>query len=159
MKLVYSLIFVLMATNGFADDLKTIEHTRNLSDRLINHFIKAEFKQGLDMAKPHWPLPEVEIDGLANKIATQWPIVDQRFGKPTGTEFLSEERIGASFVRYSYLHKFENHAIYWRITFYKPVDAWKINAIQFFDTIEPLFERMKNKDGAKPADRAQGISL
>ena len=143
MKFIFGLIILLMATNVFADDLKSLKQTRDLSDKIVNQFVHADFKQGLALAKPHWPLPEIEIDGLANQIANQWPLVDRRFVKPTGKEFVREERIGESFVRYSYLHKFDNHSIYWRITFYKPSDIWIVNGIQFLDNLEPLFERVK----------------
>ena len=93
----------------------------------------------LAIAKAYWPLPPVEIDGLANQINTQWSIVNQRFGEPTGIEFIREERLGKSFVKYYYLHKFENHAIYWKFVFYKPVDKWKINSIVFEDNLDFLF--------------------
>ena len=105
----------------------------------MQHFLKSEFVKELDVAKAYWPLNPVEIDGLANKINTQWSIVQQRFGKPTGTEFIKEERLGTSFVRFYYLHKFENHAIYWKFTFYKPKNEWKINSITFKDNLEILF--------------------
>ena len=105
----------------------------------MQHFLKAEFVEGLDMAKAYWPLPPVEIDGLANKINTQWGLVQQRFGRPTGIEFIQEERLGKSFVRFYYLHKFENHAIYWKFTYYKPKNEWKINGITFQDNLEFLF--------------------
>jgi len=105
----------------------------------MQHFVREEFIKGLDIAKAHWPLPPVEIDGLANQIKTQWSIVRQRFGKPAGIELIKEERIGTSFVRFYYLHKFENHAIYWRFTFYKPKKIWKINGITFKDDLDFLF--------------------
>lgn len=34
----------------------------------MDHFVKAEFQEGLNLAKKYWPIPEVEIDGLANQI-------------------------------------------------------------------------------------------
>ena len=105
----------------------------------MQYFLKAEFVEGLNIAKVYWPLPPVEIDNLANQIITHWAIVKQRFGKPTGMEFIQEERLGKSFVRFYYLHKFENHAIYWRFTYYKPKNEWKINGITFKDNLEFLF--------------------
>jgi hypothetical protein len=136
------LIGFLFLVSGVASatGLDSPKDTRALSDKIIGHFVKTEFQEGLNIAKQYWPLPEVEIDGLANKISTQWPIVDQRFGKPTGYEFIKEEKIGHSFVRYYYLHKFQNHAIYWRLTFYKPVDTWVVNGITFLDSLDQLFE-------------------
>ncbi|MGB5473679.1 MAG: hypothetical protein WBQ78_09405 [Gammaproteobacteria bacterium] len=132
-------LILIVAQSVSAGTLNEIADTRSLSDKIMQHFLKAEFVEGLDIAKGHWPLPPVEIDGLANQINTQWSIVQQRFGKPTGEEFIKEERIGKSFVRFFYLHKFENHAIYWEFTYYKPNKEWKINGITFKDDLDFLF--------------------
>ena len=140
MKRIIGIVLLLIASVAFADSIDSIKETRSIADEMINHFVKKEFQKGLALAKPHWPLPEVEIDSLANKIATQWPILDQRFGQATGQEFIREERIGKSFVRYYYLHKFQKHAIYWQITFYRSSDKWQINMVTFKDSLEPLFE-------------------
>lgn len=132
-------LMIIVAQSASAASLKDMSETKSLSNKIMQHFLKAEFAEGLDMAKVYWPLPPVEIDGLANKINTQWSLVQQRFGKPTGMEFLQEETLGESFVRFYYLHKFENHAIYWKFTYYKPKNEWKINGITFQDNLEILF--------------------
>jgi hypothetical protein len=142
MRAMRALIVVLMifaAQSASAASLKDISETKSLSNKIMQHFLKAEFVKGLNIAKAYWPLPPVEIDGLANKINTQWSIVQKRFGKPTGIEFIKEERLGKSFVRFYYLHKFENHAIYWKFTYYKPKNEWKVNSITFRDDLDFLF--------------------
>jgi hypothetical protein len=133
---VFALLFSQVIT---AAPLKDVTETKTLSNTIMQHFLKEEFDKGLNIAKSHWPLPPVEIDGLANQINTQWSVVQQRFGKPTGIELVSEERIGQSFVRYYFLHKFENHAIYWKFTYYKPNNEWKVNGITFQDDLDFLF--------------------
>ncbi|ACM21328.1 hypothetical protein Geob_2985 [Geotalea daltonii FRC-32] len=138
-KIIFVLLW-LIPQFSLAGELQTTKEAKELSENIVGYFIKADFKKGLELAKPFWPLPEVEIDGLANQIATQWPVVQQRFGKATGKEFVREESIGKSFVRYYYLHKFENHSLLWRFTFYKPLNTWKINGIQYIDDFDYLFE-------------------
>jgi hypothetical protein len=132
-------LMIISAQSASGASLNEISDTKSLSDKITQHFLKSEFIEGLNIAKMHWPLAPVEIDGLANKINTQWSIVQQRFGKPTGMEFIKEERLGKSFVRFYYLHKFENHAIYWKFTYYKPKDKWKVNGITFRDDLDFLF--------------------
>jgi len=73
-----------LAQSVYAEGLKEVSETKSLSDKIMQHFIKEEFKTGLGIAKKYWPMPEVEIDSLANTINTQWSIVRQRFGKPFG---------------------------------------------------------------------------
>ena len=59
---------------------------------------------------------------------------------PQAWSLLGQEKVGKSFILYYYLHKFENHAIYWRFTFYKPNDVWKVNGITYRDDLDFLFE-------------------
>ena len=132
-------LMIIAAQSASGASLNEISDTKSLSHKIMQHFLKSEFVEGLNIAKAHWPLPPVEIDGLANKINTQWSMVQQRFGKPTGIEFIKEERLGKSFVRFYYLHKFENHAIYWKFTYYKAKNKWKVNGITFRDDLEFLF--------------------
>lgn len=140
MKYILAISLFFLTQSVYADSLKSLSETKKLSDSIVQHFVKEQFETGLGMAKKYWPLPEVEIDGLAITIKTQWGGVRNRYGRTTGSEFLGEQKIGHSFVRYYYLHKFENHAMYWRITFYKPKDVWVINGITYRDELDILFE-------------------
>ncbi|MFK3860646.1 hypothetical protein [Pseudoalteromonas rhizosphaerae] len=142
MRVVLGIMFVLFAGFSSANTLNNEESTRVLSDKMIQHFYKKEFQKGINLAKPYWPLADVELDNLVNTIKGQWPVVDQRFGEATGTDFIKTEKIGSSFIRYYYLHKFNNHAIYWQITFYKPESEWKVNNLLYLDTLDPLYERV-----------------
>lgn len=142
MRIILGIVFVLLTGITSANTLDNEESTRVLSDKMIQHFYKKEFQKGIDLAKPYWPLAAVELDNLVNTIKGQWPVVDQRFGEATGTDFIKTEKIGSSFIRYYYLHKFNNHAIYWQVTFYKPENEWKVNNLMYLDTLDPLYERV-----------------
>lgn len=139
-KLGFVFLLLIISLNAKAGGFKNEKETKAFADSLVSQFIKNNFKLALNKSKPYWPIPAVEIDSLANKINQQWPIVKQRFGKTTGKEFVQTKRIGKSFIRYIYLHKFENHAIYWQIDFYKPRAEWKINQIIFLDNLGTLYE-------------------
>lgn len=135
-----TIIFLLVSLQVQASGFSTAEETRKFSDQTIELFVQGKFNEALNQAKPFWPIPAVEVDGLANQIAQQWPVIDRRFGASLASEFVRTEKIANSFVRHYYLHKFENHAIYWQIDFYKPKDSWKINMIVFLDSLDVLFE-------------------
>jgi len=140
MKIIASIFLIAISGLSFADTMKSEKDTRKFSDQLTNNIYKEKFQTTFDAAKPHWPIPPVEIDSVVNKINQQWPLVRQRFGNPVGIEFIKKKRIGKSFLRYYYLHKFENHAIYWRIDYYKAKNEWKINTVVFLDSLGELFE-------------------
>jgi len=139
MKYLLIIIFTVIPLQSHADGFSSTTETKSFADKTMDLFIQKKFTEGLNAAKAYWPLPAVEIDGLINKIKQQWAIIDRRYGKTTGKEFIRTEKIGNSFIRYYYLHKFENHAIYWRFDFYKPRTKWKINAISFVDNLKILY--------------------
>lgn len=137
LSLVFCLIF---SAPSIANTLNNTSETREFAQELVTLFANEKFSEALNKSKKYWPLPEVEIDNMANKITMQWPVIQQRFGKAIGTELVKEQRIGNSFHRYYFLHKFENHAIYWRFDFYKAKENWKINRIVFKDDLDTLYE-------------------
>lgn len=139
-KFILLFLLIILSNSTYAAGLKTEQECKSFSDKLIDYFVNEKFQEGLNTTKPFWPLPEVEINGMANQIKQQWPIVDQRFGKAIAKEFVKEKKIGKSFLRYYYLHKFENHAIYWQLDFYKPHKEWIVNSINYLDNLNPLFE-------------------
>ena len=68
MRAMRALIIVLMflaAQSAYAASLKDISKTKSLSNKTMQHFLKAAFVEGLNIAKAYWPLPAVEIDALA----------------------------------------------------------------------------------------------
>jgi hypothetical protein len=125
----------IVSGEGFS----SLNNAREITDKAMGYFKLDKISEGYSVLKPYWPLPSVEIDNLINKTTTQWPMVKQRFGESLGTEFIKEERVGKSFVRYTYLHKFNNHAIRWLFILYKPKGQWVINGVSFDDNVNELF--------------------
>ena len=140
MKHIIPSALLLFSIFSYGQGFQSEKEARNFSDKLMDYFVAEKFHDGLNMAKPYWPLPAVEIDALANQINQQWPIINQRFGQAISKEYVKEKRIGKSFLQYYFIHKFENHSLYWRFDFYKPDDKWKINQIIFLDNLEALYE-------------------
>ncbi len=90
--------------------------------------------------KPYWLLPVSELDGLAAATVTQRASVEARFGESLGYELISQETVGDSLLRFTYLEKNQMHGLRWVFRFYKPRDSWTINSIHWDDSIELLFE-------------------
>ena len=117
-----------------------IADTRALADQAMKLVQQEKLVEAYAVVKAFWPAPAVEIDGLANQTNTQWPMIQQRFGKSTSTEFIEESKVGESFIRYTYLQKFERHAIRWTFVFYKPVSHWLVNSVAWDDGVHELFD-------------------
>lgn len=122
-----------------AADFASLADARRFTDQAVELFRDEKITEAFEAMKPYWPLPAAEIETVANQTNLQWPIVRQRFGPSVGTEFVKQLDGGPSFARFIYLQKFQNHAIRWVFTFYKPKDRWVINAVSFDDQINLLF--------------------
>lgn len=133
------LVVALTAAGQDAPPLTTTADARKLADKAVALFQQGKFAEAYGALKPYWPLAAVEIDSLANQTETQWPVVRQRFGASIGSEFISEKKVGNSFVQFIYIQKFERHALRWLFTFYKPTDRWIVNGASFDDTISAMF--------------------
>jgi len=137
-------LLILLSITLVALELpKKIEYTdkpKDIVTTIMEYFVQSNYKGGLALAKKYWVLPDREIDALLRQIHRQSAIINKRFGKSLSYEFIKMQRLGRSFVRYYYLQKFENHAIYWQFTFYRPKSLWQINQINFKDDLHILFE-------------------
>jgi len=144
MKIFNILIIVLLMTQtASAETIKDVPGTRSLSDKIVHLFLKEKFDKGMTLSKQYWSMPSFELDRLASQLNSQWPPMKKNYGEPVGMEFVKATKINDTFVKYYYLHKFQNHAIYWMITFYKPAKAWKLNGITFKSDTSILFETEK----------------
>ena len=93
-----------------------------------------------DILKDHWVLPTEELTLLTRQHVQWHQVISPRFGKVVGVEFLGKEQIGKSFVRFSYLEKFERHAVLWVLDFYYCEGKWKLNNIMASDEVSRLFK-------------------
>ena len=125
---------------ALSDDFASLAEARKITDKAVSLFKQEKIVAAYDTLKPYWPLPTVEIDNLANQTNIQWPSLKQRFGVSIAAEFVTESKVGDSLARFVYLQKFQNTAIRWIFTFYKPKDHWIINSVSFDDRVGLLFE-------------------
>lgn len=120
--------------------LTSVEATKALCDKAVSQLVGEKPSQAMAVVKPYWTLPAQELDELAYKTDSQLAMVAGRFGKPVGYEFVDTRTVGRSFVRHTYLGKFERHAVRMSCTFYKPADRWVVNGIVWDDQISRMFD-------------------
>ncbi len=137
------ILLLFIACGANAETLQSASQTKAVADEIMKHFVKEEFAAGIEIAKKYWPTSPDELDALAKQIGEQWAVVRQNYGTPMDYEFIRVDRLGSSFVRLYFLHKFEVSAIHWKFTFYKPQDGWLITDLSFQGDLEGLFEIVK----------------
>ena len=112
---------------------------RKLADSAMNLIAQDKVDEAFAKLAPYWPMPENELTTLVLKTVQQRNLVEPRFGKTLGIEFLGEEHAGDFGVRFTYVERRERHVLRWRFVFYKPKDCWIVNSVFWDDQIGELF--------------------
>ena len=135
-----TLITFLAACNfATADTLKDPAEARLLSDKVMQLVGKGEVADGLLLIKSYLIIPVAEFDLTLSQMKAQQPLVEQRFGKSIGQEFLREDKVGENLIRFRYLHRFEKHIMQWNFYFYKTPKGWVLNTYKSDDDLKSLF--------------------
>lgn len=140
MKQLIILVILFYSLAGFATGLKTENETKSLCDKASSQFGAGHVKESFNTLKQHWPLPEEEINNLIYKTESQLQMVDSRFGALLGSDYISTQKAGNSFIKYTYVIKYQKHALRYMCIFYKPNDFWVLNAVTWDDETKKLFE-------------------
>ncbi len=143
-KLSLILIIVLILSfshNVVADEMGFAkqEQTRDFCNSFLASMVEEDIEKAFDMVENEWPFSISEIQSLESSTIKQLDSVKGRYGKILGYELIKEEKIKDSFIKYTYVMKYEKHIIRWKFIFYKPEDRWILNTFNFDDSINKLF--------------------
>lgn len=139
MKKMITAISLALSVNCFAAPITEIDDTKELCQSAVEAFSSGSPKESFNTLRPHWPLPSQEIDALIYQTETQLKMVESRFGKMLGSDYISTKVAGNSFVKHTFIGKFEKHAVRYICVFYKPKDQWFVNAVHWDDQTPALF--------------------
>ena len=140
MRFFIGVFLILWCFNATAAPIMDIKETKNICQKAAEIFGSGNAEASFETLKPYWPLPKEEIENLSYQTASQLKMVSSRFGKILGADFVFSQTAGKSFIRHTYVIKFEKHAVRYMCTFYKPKNTWLVNAISWDDKITPLFK-------------------
>jgi hypothetical protein len=140
MKYKLGLILLLISWELPAASLQTVDDTKALCEKAVKALDAGKVKQSFEILKPHWPLPNAELDNLAYQTESQLKMAASRFGASAGTDFISTKVAGQSFIQHTFISKFEKHAVRYVCVFYKPKSQWLVNAVNWDDKTPLLFD-------------------
>ena len=140
MKLITFIFGLLIATSSFAKGLDTQEETKKICSKAAAEFGAGKIPQSFNTLKEYWPLPKAELNNLSYQTTTQLQMIKDRFGEMLGSDFVSTKTAGSSFIKHTYVIKFQNHAARYFCIFYKPQKKWMVNSISWDDNTALLFE-------------------
>lgn len=134
MRRVLLLAVLLMPATLPAREFRSEAEMRAFTDQVMELAAAGNLKAALDLvSEAYMVVPRAELEAMTGQALLQAPMVEGRFGKSLGHEFVKEEKAGKSIVRY--VQKFEKHPVGWRFVFYKPADHWLVNSFFFSDTM------------------------
>ena len=141
MRFVLSALSLLVAGVCWADSatLGNSADIRKVTDAALNLIAEGKIEEAFAKLAPYWPMPENEVSTLVLKTVQQRNLIEPRFGRTLGVEFIGEDRAGDFGVRLTYVEKREQHVLRWRFVFYKPRDCWIANSVFWNDQIGELF--------------------
>ncbi|MBI5558270.1 MAG: hypothetical protein HY885_11600 [Deltaproteobacteria bacterium] len=140
MKIIIAVIFFLMTTSASAATLESKDAAKQLTDQIMTKVASGDIEGGLLLMKPYLIIPESEFNVMMEQAKLQLPVMQGRFGKIIGAEFIKEKSVGKSLLQIVQIQKFEKHIMRWSFIFYNPDGKWVLNAFNFDDKIQLMFE-------------------
>jgi hypothetical protein len=140
MRIIAVLMFFLMTTAASAATLESKDAAKKLTDQIMAKVASGDIEGGLLMMKPYLIIPESEFNVMVEQSKLQLPVMQGRFGKIIGSEFIKEKSVGKSLLQIVQIQKFEKHIMRWNFIFYGPNGKWVLNTFNFDDKIHAMFE-------------------
>jgi len=125
-------------TNEDTEFITDTMELRERCDRIMSFIGKGDVNGAFDEMKKYTFLPEKEMDSACSSTRKQLDLTENRHGKFSGFEFISQKNISPSLVKFIYIAKRENHPLAWRFVFYKADDKWTLNVFNWDDQIQTL---------------------
>jgi len=132
-------ILLVVSVGAIAQPLATLTDLRKVTDQIMEQVGKGKLETGLKLLKPRTVVPEAEFSVMLSKAMLEVPPLTQRFGEPIGFEFIREDHVGENLIRYTYIHRYEKHAMRWLFFAYHGSNGWLINTFRFDDQFQLLF--------------------
>ena len=139
MKFYLGLIAVFLTTNINAEPISNILDTKKLCQSAAAEFGRGDFKKSFNLLKPNWALPDTELNNIIYQTQTSFSMISPSYGKQVSSDFIKTEVISSSFVKHTFVEKYENNAVRYMCIFYKAQNEWKVNNISWDDKISLLF--------------------
>lgn len=108
-------------------------------DAFMQLLVDGDNAAAFELLAPYWPFGAEEVAGVRRSLEENANTILARYGELLGYEQAEQQQIGSSLVRFTYLAKYERHALRWSFDFYRPDDRWLLNSFWWDDSVEELF--------------------
>ena len=119
--------------------LKDIAEIEKFTKNVMTLVGDNKVQDGLDIVSEYILLADTEFSVIKDQFDIQGPVLENRYGKVIGMEFIETKKIGSSLVNVVYLQKFEKYIVEWKFYFYKANDTWSLNTFRTSSNVETMF--------------------
>jgi hypothetical protein len=134
-------LMLCLALAGFSQE-QTFRTKREITARLdafMQLLVDGDNAAAFGLLAPYWPFGAEEVAGVRRSLEENADTILARYGDLVGYELAEQQEIGSSLLRFTYLAKYERHALRWSFDFYRPEDRWLLNSFWWDDSVEELF--------------------
>lgn len=138
MKTLLLAIALLFSTAASAEGQQRLADpaaARALTDQVMAQIAAGKIEAGMRLLKPYMVVPENEFEVMLAQASLQVPVMNDRFGKSVGSEFLRQEQAGDHLIMIQHLNLLERTVTRWNFIFYKTPTGWAVNAFAFDDKV------------------------
>lgn len=137
----YLVCFWALPQNISADIkmLKERKDTQWLCDLFMLKLTELDANEAFLTLRPYSTMAEEDFAQYAEQANTIIETVKPDYGKIVGYVLLEEKSVKDIVLRYTYLLKFERHALRWTFFFYRSDSAWIFNEFNVDNKLHELF--------------------
>jgi hypothetical protein len=130
----------LAAFSQRAAPLRSDRDIQTLCEETLANVVAGDVSRGIGALRPYATGISVEdVDSLETQLRAQAATITKNYGDPLGFAFISGENLRDTVMRLVYIVKYQRHMIRWSFIFYKPVDSWILDYVNYDDSVEALF--------------------
>jgi hypothetical protein len=124
-------LLMLFSLSVHASGFDSTKLVLDFGNRVMMDISQARLDDAWRKMKAHSNIPPSGIDNFGRQYRAHHDQVIRHFGPAVGVELMKTEMAGQSFLRATYLVKYESTAITWFMIFYKVRDTWVLNEFNY----------------------------
>ncbi|MCK9563268.1 MAG: hypothetical protein M0R02_11185 [Bacteroidales bacterium] len=124
-------ILLLLSADVQARGFASTKQVLDFGNQVIMDISQVRLDDAWRKMKSHSNIPAGGIDNFGRQYRAHYEQAIRHYGPSVGVEMMKTEMAGNSFLRATYLVKYEATAITWFMIFYKVRDTWVLNEFNY----------------------------
>jgi hypothetical protein len=122
-----------------AQPLTKISDVKTLCDMFMAKLTDDDARGAFTILRPYSSVALGDFENYVSQASRVIESVRPDYGKIIGYQMIQEKNVHNAVLRYTYLLKFEKHALRWMFYFYNSDDEWLFNEFNVDNKLKELF--------------------